>query len=50
METVFAADRAQWRRWLNQNFARCDEIWLVFYKKASGKTRGRNQIWSAWSG
>ena len=37
METVFAADRAQWRRWLNKNFARCDEIWLVFYKKASGK-------------
>ena len=37
METVFAADRAEWRRWLSKNFARCDEIWLVFYKKAAGK-------------
>ena len=37
METVIAADRAEWRRWLAKNFARCDEIWLVFYKKASGK-------------
>ncbi len=37
METVLAKDRAQWRRWLEKNSARCDEIWLVFYKKASGK-------------
>ena len=38
METVFAKDRAEWRRWLTKNFARRDEIWLVFYKKAAGKT------------
>jgi uncharacterized protein YdeI (YjbR/CyaY-like superfamily) len=37
METVLAADRAEWRRWLEQNFARCEEIWLVFYKKSAGK-------------
>ncbi len=37
METVFAKDRAEWRRWLAKNFARSEEIWLVFYKKASGK-------------
>lgn len=37
METVFAKDRGEWRRWLEKNFARCQEIWLVFYKKASGK-------------
>ncbi len=37
METVFAKDRAEWRRWLAKNFARSAEIWLVFYKKASGK-------------
>jgi uncharacterized protein YdeI (YjbR/CyaY-like superfamily) len=36
-EAVFAKDRAEWQRWLTINFARCDEIWLVFYKKASGK-------------
>jgi uncharacterized protein YdeI (YjbR/CyaY-like superfamily) len=37
METVFAADRAEWRRWLEKNGARRQEIWLVFYKKASGR-------------
>jgi hypothetical protein len=37
METVIAKDRAEWRRWLAKNFARCQEIWLVFYKKATGK-------------
>ncbi len=37
METVFAKDRAEWRRWLAKNFARSQEIWLVFYKKVSGK-------------
>src|SRR5580704_14575269 len=37
MESVLAKDRAQWRRWLGKNSASCDEIWLVFYKKASGK-------------
>ena len=37
METVFAKDRAEWRRWLAKNSTRCDEIWLAFYKKAAGK-------------
>ena len=37
MERVFAKDRAEWRQWLAKNFARSEEIWLVFYKKASGK-------------
>ena len=37
METVFSKTRDEWRRWLEKNCARCPEIWLVFYKKASGK-------------
>lgn len=37
METVFAKDRAEWRRWLAKNHVRSVEIWLGFYKKASGK-------------
>ena len=37
METVCASDRAEWRHWLAKNGARCQEIWLVFYKKGSGK-------------
>jgi uncharacterized protein YdeI (YjbR/CyaY-like superfamily) len=37
MEAVIAKDRAEWRRWLGKNFARREEIWLVFYKKGTGK-------------
>jgi uncharacterized protein YdeI (YjbR/CyaY-like superfamily) len=37
METVIAKDRAEWRRWLAKNFARREEIRLVFYKKGTGK-------------
>jgi len=37
METVFAKDRDEWRRWLAKNFSRSEEIWLVFYKKFAGK-------------
>ena len=37
METVFAKDRGEWRRWLAKNFASGEEIWLVFYKKAAAK-------------
>src|SRR5579863_1818145 len=37
MVTVFAKARGEWRKWLGKNFARHEEIWLVFYKKASGK-------------
>jgi uncharacterized protein YdeI (YjbR/CyaY-like superfamily) len=31
-------DRASWRKWLNQNHRACREVWLVFYKKHTGKT------------
>jgi uncharacterized protein YdeI (YjbR/CyaY-like superfamily) len=37
VETVFAKDRAEWRHWLAKNSSRREEIWLGFYKKASGK-------------
>jgi uncharacterized protein YdeI (YjbR/CyaY-like superfamily) len=37
VDSVFAKDRSEWRRWLAKNFARSEEIWLVFYKKAFGK-------------
>ena len=29
---------AAWRSWLERNHAREKEIWLVYYKKGSGKT------------
>ena len=32
-----AKDRAAWRRWLEQNHTGVSEVWLVFYKKHTGK-------------
>ena len=34
---VFAKDRAEWRRWLEKNHTRSEEVWLGFFNKASGK-------------
>ncbi len=36
-ETLYAPSRAEWRSWLEGNFASKDEIWFLFPKKASGK-------------
>ena len=30
-------NREHWRSWLQQNHATADEIWLLFYKKHTGK-------------
>lgn len=30
-------DRASWRAWLARNHSDCPEIWLVFFKKHTGK-------------
>jgi len=35
--TVYAKTRAAWRVWLSKHHASKREIWLVYYKKASGK-------------
>ncbi|HEX5226613.1 MAG TPA: YdeI/OmpD-associated family protein [Bryobacteraceae bacterium] len=37
METVFAQNRAEWRRWLAKNHSCVTEVLLAFYKKTSGK-------------
>ena len=37
-ETFSAASPADFRRWLEANHASKKDIWLVIYKKASGKT------------
>ena len=39
MKTVYAKGRREWRTWLEKNHGKCDEIWLVYYKKDSGKPR-----------
>lgn len=36
MELYFRT-RRQWRKWLEKNHATSDGIWLIYYKKASGK-------------
>lgn len=37
-ETVRVRSRDAWRRWLARHHADTKEIWLVYYKKASGKS------------
>jgi len=38
-ETFYAKDRQEWRAWLEQNHATAPGVWLVYYKKESGKPR-----------
>ena len=35
---VNCADRQEWRAWLQANHDRCAEVWLVFWKKHTGKS------------
>ena len=37
MKTVDVKDRTEWRSWLATNHDKETEIWLVYYKKVSGK-------------
>ncbi len=38
-QTFYAATRTEWRKWLKKNYKIEKEIWLVYYKKTSGKPR-----------
>ena len=35
---LYAANRKEWRSWLNKNHAVAKEIWLVFFKKNTGQS------------
>src|SRR5215204_6120739 len=37
--TLHVTDRKKWRAWLRKHYKTEKEIWLVYYKKASGKPR-----------
>src|SRR5947209_6309842 len=37
--TLYITNRKAWRAWLAKNHAREREIWLIYYKKHSGKPR-----------
>ena len=34
---LYAATRDEWRRWLRANYKHTQEIWLIYYKKHTGK-------------
>jgi uncharacterized protein YdeI (YjbR/CyaY-like superfamily) len=37
--TFYAKDRKAWRKWLEKNHLTSQGIWLIYYKKDSGKSR-----------
>ncbi|MFH1785249.1 MAG: YdeI/OmpD-associated family protein [Candidatus Micrarchaeota archaeon] len=38
-KTIYITKREDWRSWLKKNYNREKEIWLIYYKKTSGKPR-----------
>jgi uncharacterized protein YdeI (YjbR/CyaY-like superfamily) len=38
-KTLYVTDRKDWRKWLVKNHDKEKEIWLVYYRKSSGKPR-----------
>jgi uncharacterized protein YdeI (YjbR/CyaY-like superfamily) len=38
-KTFYARNRKEWRQWLKNNHKVAKDIWLVYYKKESGKPR-----------
>lgn len=38
MDTLCVKDRREWRNWLAKNAEMREEIWVVYYKKASGQS------------
>jgi uncharacterized protein YdeI (YjbR/CyaY-like superfamily) len=39
MKTLYVQNRDEWRSWLKKNAAKSSEIFLIYYKKHSGKPR-----------
>ena len=37
MKTIYADSKEKWRLWLDKNHSAVKEIWLVFYKKHTGR-------------
>jgi uncharacterized protein YdeI (YjbR/CyaY-like superfamily) len=38
-KTLYVSDRARWRAWLEEHHASEREVWLVYYKKHTGRPR-----------
>jgi uncharacterized protein YdeI (YjbR/CyaY-like superfamily) len=39
MKTLYVEDRAKWRAWLRENSEGAAEVWLLYYKKDTGRPR-----------
>lgn len=39
LKSYYAKDRKAWRKWLQKNHSKEPGVWLIYYKKGSGKTR-----------
>lgn len=39
LKSFHAKDKQAWRKWLQKNHLKEEGIWLIYYKKGSGKTR-----------
>jgi uncharacterized protein YdeI (YjbR/CyaY-like superfamily) len=39
MKTLYVENRDKWRAWLEANSQRATEVWLVYYKKGTGRLR-----------
>jgi uncharacterized protein YdeI (YjbR/CyaY-like superfamily) len=38
-KTLYLKDRKAWRKWLEKNHAKEKDVWLIYYKKHTGKPR-----------
>src|SRR5438309_6482273 len=38
-KTLYVTNRDDWRAWLEEHHATEPEVWLIFYRKASGRPR-----------
>lgn len=39
LKSFYAKNRKAWRKWLEKNHLKEEGVWLIYYKKGSGKTR-----------
>jgi len=39
LREIHPKTRAGWRSWLNKNHAKCDGVWLVYYRTSTGRRR-----------
>ena len=38
-ETLYVTNRDDWRKWLAEHYSSSTEIWLVYYRRQTGKPR-----------